>query len=237
MGNHSNVFIFDSKFCYKLKMNPETIDLPLSNLVKKPDELDIKSPAIFFLHGYGSNMYDLFQLSHFFPDKWAYISLQAPIPVTYNGWSWFDLNPINIFELLDPQQIIDSQKKIELSIDICLEKLKIDADNIFLLGFSQGASLTFYTGLKSPKKYKGIVSLCGWFSDKYFLDQFDHKNLDKLKIFIGNGIQDQRINIDMARDSVKNLSSLGTKPHYKEYNCDHTIPNECLVDILEWIKK
>ena len=76
-----------------------------------------------------------------------------------------------------------------------------------------------------------------WFSDKYFLDQFDHKNLDKLKIFIGNGIQDQRINIDMARDSVKNLSSLGTKPHYKEYNCDHTIPNECLVDILEWIKK
>ena len=77
--------------------------------------------------------------------------------------------------MVNPQQIIDSQKKIELSINICLEKLKIDPDNIFLLGFSQGACLSLYTGLKSPKKYKGIVSLCGWFSDKYFTDQLDQK--------------------------------------------------------------
>ena len=218
-------------------MKTETLALPLSNLIKLPEGQSKKSPAIFFLHGYGSNMYDLFQLSHFFPDDWSYISLQAPNTVTYDGWSWFDLNQINIFELVNPQQIIDSQKKIELSINICMEKLKIDPDNIFLLGFSQGACLTLYTGLKSPKKYKGIVSLCGWFSDKYFTDQLDQKNLNKLKIFMGNGIQDQRINIYNARDSVNNLISIGTNPKYVEYNCDHTIPNECLVDILKWIKK
>ncbi len=218
-------------------MKTKTLALPLSNLIKLPEGQSKKSPALFFLHGYGSNMYDLFQLSHFFPDDWSYISLQAPNTVTYDGWSWFDLNPINIFELVNPQQIIDSQKKIELSINICMEKLKIDSDNIFLLGFSQGACLTLYTGLKSPEKYKGIVSLCGWFSDKYFMDQLDQKNLNKLEIFIGNGIQDQRININNARDSVKDLISLGTNPKYVEYNCDHTIPNECLVDVRKWIKK
>ena len=218
-------------------MNPKTLNLPLSNLVKIPKAINKKSPAIFFLHGYGSNMYDLFQLSHFFPDDWSYISLQAPNTVAYNGWSWFDLNPVNIFELVNPQQIIDNQKKIESSIDTCIDKLKIDPDNIFLLGFSQGACLTLYTGLKSPKKYRGIVSLCGWFSDKYFMDQLDQKNLNKLKIFIGNGIQDQRITINHARDSLKSLSSLGTNPKYVEYDCDHTIPNECLVDVLNWIKK
>ena len=139
--------------------------------------------------------------------------------------------------MVNPQQIIDSQKKIELSINICKGKLKIDPDNIFLLGFSQGACLTLYTGLKSPKKFKGIVSLCGWFSDKYFTDQLDQKNLNKLKIFMGNGIQDQRINIYNARDSVNNLISIGTNPKYVEYNCHHTITNECLIDILKWIKK
>ncbi len=93
-------------------MNPKTLNLPLSNLVKIPKAINKKSPAIFFLHGYGSNMYDLFQLSHFFPDDWSYISLQAPNTVTHNGWSWFDLNPVNIFELVNPQQIIDNQKKL-----------------------------------------------------------------------------------------------------------------------------
>ena len=217
-------------------MNTETLDLPLSNLVKKPNNSEEKTPAIFFLHGYGSNMNDLFQLSQFFPDKCHFISLQAPNPVMFNGWSWFDLNPLNIFKLLHPKQINSSQKKIDSSINICLDKLNIDPENICLFGFSQGACIAFYTGLKKPFKYKAVVAICGWFSDKYFFDQFDLERISEVNIFVGNGNQDQRINIKMAKTSVENLSSLGIEPIFKEYDCGHNISNNCILDILKWLK-
>ena len=217
-------------------MNPETLDLPLLNILKRPDDLKKKSPAIFFLHGYGSNMYDLFQLNQFFPNNFHYISLQAPNPIMYDGWSWFDLNPVNIFELLDPKQIISSQKKINTSISLCLEKLDIDPQNICLFGFSQGACLAFYAGLKNPIRYKAIVALCGWVSDKYFLDEFKLEHTSDLNCFVGNGNQDQRINIKMAKESIENLSSLGIEPTFKEYNCGHNISNDCISDILNWLK-
>ena len=37
-----------------------------------------KSPAVFMLHGYGSNKDDLFSFASELPEKYAVISVQAP---------------------------------------------------------------------------------------------------------------------------------------------------------------
>ena len=64
---------------------PIQLDLPLNNIVKKPESQSDSSPSIFLLHGFGSNMQDLFGITPFFEKHWTCISLQATIPVQYNG--------------------------------------------------------------------------------------------------------------------------------------------------------
>ena len=62
------------------------LDLPLKNLVHKAGNPNNNTPSIFFLHGFGSNMQDLLGLTPFFGSNWNCISLQASIPIQYNGW-------------------------------------------------------------------------------------------------------------------------------------------------------
>ena len=63
------------------------------------------NPSIFLLHGYGSNMNDLFSLHQFFPQDWTIVSLQAPFGTGFGGWAWAELDFNNIRELPKPELI------------------------------------------------------------------------------------------------------------------------------------
>ena len=91
---------------------PIQLDLPLNNLVRKSESKDSPSKAIFFLHGFGSNMQDLFGLSPVFDKDWTCISLQASIPVQYNGWAWAELDFENIGKLPKPEQMENHQIQV-----------------------------------------------------------------------------------------------------------------------------
>ena len=107
-------------------MNTDTLDLPLKYKIRIPENNKNNAPSIFFLHGYGSNMNDLFALNQFFPDDWACISLQGPIPTGFGGWSWAEIDYNNIKELPKPGQRISSRDDIIDSIDMCVNNLDLD---------------------------------------------------------------------------------------------------------------
>ena len=139
------------------------LDLPLNNLVRKSESKDSPSKAIFFLHGFGSNMQDLFGLSPVFDKDWTCISLQASIPVQYNGWAWAELDFENIGKLPKPEQMDNHQIQVIDSINKCIEDLHLDPERVNLLGFSQGASLSIYSGLLNPDRFNSVVALSGFF--------------------------------------------------------------------------
>ena len=217
-------------------MEANSLDLPLLNLYKCAEN-NVDSPSIFFLHGFGSNMQDLFGLSPFFPKNWNCISLQATIPVQFNGWAWAEINFENILKIYNPEQIKYHHQKIIDSIDLSIKKLNLNPSQIYLLGFSQGAGLAMYSGLINPKKYNAIIALSGCLSTKEFESEIDKKNLQNLNIFMGNGSQDDVITLPLAHKTRDELSRLNIKLNYNEYNAGHTITNECLNDFLGWINK
>ena len=156
----------------------DTLELPLKNIVRKADA---KGPSIFFLHGFGSNMQDLFGLTPFFPEDWTCISLQASIPMHYGGWAWAELNPNNIAKAPKPDQYLFHQEQIVSSIVRSIELLDLDEQKINLLGFSQGASLSIICGLKSPGIFNSLVALCGFLPIEDLADKIDktRKNVTK----------------------------------------------------------
>ena len=212
----------------------DTLDLPLKNIVRKAGS---KGPSIFFLHGFGSNMQDLFGLSPFFPEDWTCISLQASIPIIYGGWAWAELNPNNIAKAPKPDQYLFHQEQIVDSIGRSIELLDLDEKKINLLGFSQGASLSIICGLKSPSIFNSLVALCGFLPIEDLADKIDKTKIKNTKIFMGNGKLDQTVPIHYAHGSRDGLIDMGIKPDYREYNSEHTIPNDCLNDVIVWLKK
>jgi len=218
-------------------MIKKSLDLPLKNLFKPSENKDQNNPSVFFLHGFGSNMEDLFGLSPYFPKNWNCISLQASIPLQFNGWAWAEIDFENILKVQNPAQIKHHKKKIVDSIDLSIQELNLDPTQIFILGFSQGAALSLYTGLTDPKKYKGIIALSGCISLKEFEHEIDHEYIKNLNIFMGNGKQDKIITLPLAHKTRDDLSKLEVKLNYKEYDVEHTISNDCLNDFLIWINK
>ena len=211
------------------------LDLPLKNLIRKSENTDSPSKAIFFLHGFGSNMQDLFGLCPFFDKSWTCISLQASIPVQYNGWAWAELNFENIGNLPKPEQIRNHQKSVIESIKKSIQKLDLDPKRINILGFSQGASLSLYSGLLNASVFRTVVALSGFLPVKERINDFDPKKVINLDVFMGHGKLDAVVPVQLGQNTLAGLKELGLKPTYIEYNAEHTIPNECLQDVLKWL--
>ncbi len=212
------------------------LDLPLKNIVRLKDSTSENNPAIIFLHGYGSNMQDLDGLSHQFDDTWTTISLQASIPVQFNGWAWAELDYNNLGVLPKPKQMINHYKSVIESIVICISKLNIDPARINLLGFSQGAALAMYCGLMFPKRFSSIVSVCGFLPLDQIKEKIDNNLVKHMNLLMINGRQDSIIPLSLAHTSRDSIRSLGVKPDYKEYDMEHSISYDSLRDILAWLK-
>ena len=75
------------------------------------------------------------------------------------GYSWFDRKPKSKEEVLETVNII--MKIVVLIHDRMGKNVKI-----FLLGFSQGATLATAAGLITGKRINGIVAIAGFFSKK-----------------------------------------------------------------------
>ena len=212
------------------------LDLPLNNLIRKSENTDSPSKAIFFPHGFGSNMQDLFGLCPFFDKSWTCISLQASIPVQYNGWAWAELDFENIGKLPKPEQMENHQIQVIDSINKCIEDLNLDPERVNLLGFSQGASLSIYSGLLNQDRFNSVVALSGFFPVER-LGDINNKGLEKLDLFMGHGKLDPVVPINLGERTRDGLINLGITPSFYEYNSEHTISNDCLKDFMKWFRE
>ena len=66
------------------------LDLPLSHLYR-PSALKNNAPLLVLLHGYGSNMHDLFGFAPYIHEKFAIVALQAPIPLGGPSYAWYNI--------------------------------------------------------------------------------------------------------------------------------------------------
>ena len=127
------------------------------------------------------------------------------------------------------------QSMVTASIKKSVEELNLDRKRINLLGFSQGASLAIYSGLMNVDLFSTITALCGFMPLEEIGNEIKDKNLSSIKLFMGNGIQDQVVVIERAEKTFKSLSDLGITPQFKKYNAEHTISYECLQDVLSFL--
>ena len=203
--------------------------------INKPSHIKNDLKIIFLLHGYGSNEEDLFSLKEFIPSNYIIISLRAPIIIGFNSYAWYTINfENNIDRWIDKDEAIKSKNVIINDISLHMEDLGFKNKKISLLGFSQGAILSWSLGVEYPHLIKNILPLSGFYHSEITNSNSNYKF--KLNCFCSHGIHDPVIPISWARKDIELLKK-NINIEFKEYQSGHEINNENLSDIIEWLSK
>ena len=203
--------------------------------IYKPNHIKNDLKIIFLLHGYGSNEEDLFSLKEFIPSNYIIISLRAPIIIGFNSYAWYTINFENsIDRWIVKDEAINSKNVIINDILLHMEDLGFKNKKISLLGFSQGAILSWSLGIEYPHVIKNILPLSGFYHSE--ITNSNSNSKFKLNCFSSHGIHDPVIPISLARNGIKLLKK-NINIEFKEYQSGHEINNKNLRDIIEWLNK
>lgn len=210
----------------------------LHYLVQEPKVKHDKNPLLLLLHGYGSNEEDLFSFAPELPADSYVISVRAPYNLQPYGHAWYAIHfDADENKFSDNNQAKESVEIIALFIDEMVKKYPIDAKNVTLIGFSQGAILSYATALTYPEKISKVAALSGYFNQEIIPQNLDVKAIAHLKFFISHGNEDQVIPLEWAQKAKPVLENLGLAVDYQEYPIGHGVSPKNFFDLKNWLQK
>lgn len=212
-----------------------TANLSLTHLIR-PSSLTKKAPLLLLLHGYGSDENDLFSFASELPKEYIIISAKAPYPLAPYGNAWYSINfDGDGGKFNDTQEAILSRDLILQFIDELIVTYPIDENNISLLGFSQGAILSYALSLTYPEKIKQVIALSGYIDPEMISGNLQDKNMQNLRIYASHGSVDQVIPVDWARKNKDYLEDFGVNFLYEEFPVGHGVSPQNFQSFKRWL--
>lgn len=211
--------------------------LSLVHLVQYPaaydKEAEAKYPTIIALHGRGSNEEDLIGLASYLPDDFLWISPRGMFELGPDGYEWFQVVQIG---KPDPRRLANAIETIDHFIEELIDSYPVDAEKLYLLGFSQGTVVSLSYALTKPARVAGVIAQSGYVPHESGL-QIDEEGVKDKPVIVTHGIQDQLLPVDWARRSRDTLVQLGANVEYHEFKMGHQITAESLESVSAWLEK
>lgn len=216
----------------------DTKELSLQHLIRKPKIQSEKPPLLIMLHGYGSDENDLFSFAEELPSELFVISVKAPYAMQPYGNAWYAIHwDDQDGKFSDDEQAKKSREMISRFIDEAIEAYHLDAENVTLLGFSQGSILSYSVALSYPEKVKNIIALSGYINHGIIKPEFEKNDFSKLSFYCSHGSQDQVIPVAWARKTKPVLDGLNIDNSYSEFPVGHGVVPQNFFELREWLKK
>ncbi len=210
-------------------------NLSLTYLYRLPKKPTINPPLLLLLHGYGSNEADLFSFAQDLPDDYLVVSARAPLSLGCQSFAWYTINfNTNSANFSDIPEALYAKNLIVNFVEELKTIFSFNAENICLLGFSQGSILSYALALSYPEKFKNVVALSGYIKTE-LIDLKTPSKYRNLAIFMSHGTQDQVIPLQWAEQSVKFLSNLKISHQFKTYPTGHSVTPQCFYDFKQWL--
>lgn len=216
----------------------ETDTFTLYHLIREPKKPVEKAPLLIMLHGYGSNEEDLFAFAEELPDELFIISVRAPYPMPPYGNAWYAIHwqGSTNGEFSDDNQAVISREKIVQFLDEVIEKYPVDADNVTLVGFSQGCILSFAVALSYPEKINNVIGLSGYINKDIIKEGYQKRNYSNLSVYSSHGTADQVIPVAWARMTKPLLDSLKIEITYSEFSVGHGVAPQNFRELKKWLE-
>ncbi|WP_397452407.1 alpha/beta hydrolase [Pseudomonas sp. NA-150] len=216
---------------------PLQTDLPLPYLEQTSAD-SRNQPLVIFLHGSGSNEEDLFDIKDQLPADYTFLSARAPQEVGSDSYQWFSKKPGDGDYDGVTEDLKSSEGLISEFVVKATEKYHTQPDKVFLIGFSQGAIMSYEVALRHPEILRGIAALSGKVLPVLRAELKPDPRLKALNVFIGHGTADQKVPYPGGADANSYLQSLSLHPEFHAYpGIGHTISDTEIVDLNRWLMK
>lgn len=211
-------------------------DLPLKYLEQVHPDAEPR-PLVVFLHGYGSNEADLIGMKFQLPKQYNYLSVQAPMALGEGRFQWFRKKGEGVYNgETDDLQV--SSRKLREFIAAAAHKYHAQPDKVYLIGFSQGAMMSYEVGLRQPAVVGGIAALSGRLLPVLKSELKSGQPHPPLSIFIGHGTADDRVPYSAGTEADALLQKLSYQPQFHAYpGIGHSISAAELRDLNAWLQQ
>jgi phospholipase/carboxylesterase len=209
-----------------------------------------KIPLVIGLHGGGGHFEKFVSLWDEIDErKFIFGALEAPYAfgndegISYE-WAMWPLGNRDV--------IIKATKQTQEYIADAVREIsqKLQTDNVYLLGFSQGAIIGYSTGIMYHPLFKVLICLSGPglletmtnpFGAKLnweWLDRDQIKKAKELPVLIAHGTEDQAAKYELAVQSKKRLVEYGYNVSLLSFIGGHIYPpKEVMAEIAKWIAR
>lgn len=182
---------------------------------------------ILMLHGWSGDERVMWVLESVLPEQAPVASLRGVFPLERNGYQWTHQAASIDTKAADFSGAIEA---VQWTLERLTEKHGFDPERLVLMGFSQGAALSFALAENLDHSPRAIVALAGY-------RPIGSNDLVKdVPIFWGHGTQDVLVPIERARDDVSKLERLGAKVNYCEADVGHKLGIECTRGLKHWFE-
>ena len=193
-------------------------------------------PALFMFHGYGSDAENLFPFADSLPETLAVFSVRAPHPLQPSGYAWYAIHfDEEQGKWNDEVQGRASRDAMLSFIEEACAAYGLDTENVTLLGFSQGAILSYALGLSFPEKVKNVIALSGYLNENLLVEGYAAKDHRHLSVYASHGQVDDVIPLAWAQKTPTFLKSLGVGCTYEEFPVAHSVSAENFRSFRKWL--
>lgn len=198
----------------------------------------IPAPLLIALHGYGANKRQMMrEARQMAPPEFSIAAMQAfhqhmKEPKEAGGPLRFGFGWLTNFH---PEEsvAIHHQAVLDLIETLTAERVA-DAQNIFLLGFSQSCALNYRFAFTHPEVLRGVIGICGGLPGDWQTNQ-SYKKTDAA-VFHLAGNQDEFYSPERVGDYAEQLRLRAADVTFKGYEGGHDFVPEMRGDIRAWLQ-
>ncbi|WP_019716911.1 alpha/beta hydrolase, partial [Pseudomonas syringae] len=181
---------------------------------------------------------DLFGLKEHLPAGYNYLSVQAPVELQADSYKWFTQKKGGTDYDGVTEDLKSSGKRLTDFITQATEKFRTQPGKVFLVGFSQGAMMSYEVALRQPTLVGGFAALSGRLPPVVKSEVKASDDLKALKVFIGHGVQDRQVAYASGPQAEATLKSLGLTPQFHGYEgLGHSINEAEVLDLANWLQQ
>lgn len=210
--------------------------LPLAHRLRAPLSNTLAdSPCLILLHGVGANETNLIDFAQQQDPRLSVILARGPVTFGPNMYGWFNVNFTSAGPVIDAAQAEQSRQMLVDFIDGLPAAYGIDANRIWIAGFSQGGIISASVGLTRPDKVAGFGILSGRILPEIAPLIATPEALATRHAFISHGIDDNKLSIDYARKAQRLLQEKQVQLTYREYDAVHELNPSMQRDFEQWL--
>jgi len=190
------------------------------NIITAGKTIEEASKALIMLHGRGANASDIISLADYLNVK--DFALLAPEAADNTWYPYSFMAPAS-----QNEPWLSSALNLVKDLVNDINRKGISTENIYFLGFSQGACLTLEFVARNAIKYGGVVAFTGGLiGDRVHTENYTG-DFNKTPIFIGSSNPDPHVPVQRVNETTKVLQNMNAVVSQKLYNgMAHTISQD-----------